>query len=90
MNGAGGPGFCHLCGRPLTDRARRFHHPAWPPEQSLRVCELCLAEKPRCPVCHMPGNTAGACPTCRAAGPLCAGCGRKPRRRAVHFGQSGP
>ena len=90
MNGAGGPGFCHLCGRPLSDRARRFHHPAWPAQQQLRVCEVCLAEKPRCPVCRMPGNAAGACATCRAVGPLCAGCGRKISRRAVHFGQSGP
>lgn len=91
MTGAGGsPAFCQLCGRPLNERSRRFHHPAWSPELSLHVCANCVAHKPRCPVCHMPGNTDGACPTCRAVGPICVGCGRRPRRRAVHFGHNGP
>ncbi|HOU40082.1 MAG TPA: hypothetical protein PK829_02325 [Promineifilum sp.] len=92
MNGRGqtGPGFCHLCGRPLNARARRFHHAAWPPELLLTVCEVCLAEKPRCPVCRLPGNAAGACPTCREVGPICAGCGRALGRQATTFGQSGP
>ena len=84
------PTACHLCGRALNDRARRFHHAAWPPELHLSVCEICLAEKPRCPVCRLPGNDAGACPTCREVGPICVGCGRKPSRQAVYFGQSGP
>lgn len=83
-------GFCHLCGRPLNDRARRFHHPAWPAGTHLRVCEVCLAGKPRCSVCRLPGNAAGACATCREVGPICRGCGRKPSRRAVYVGQSGP
>lgn len=91
MTGAGGsPAFCQLCGRPLNERSRRFHHPAWSPELSLHVCANCVAHKPRCPVCRMPGNTDGACPTCRAVGPICVGCGRRPRRRAVHFGHNGP
>ena len=91
MTGAGNaPAFCHLCGRPLDERPRRFHHPAWPPELSLGVCAVCAAQKPRCPICHLPGNAAGACPTCRAVGPICVGCGRRPRHRAVHFGHNGP
>lgn len=87
---AAGAGFCHLCGRGLNERARRFHHAAWPPDVYLSVCEVCQAEKPRCPVCRLPGNAAGACPTCREVGPICVGCGRKPSRRAIYFGQSGP
>lgn len=91
MSGAASaPAFCHLCGRPLDERARRFHHPAWPPELGLRVCAACAADKPHCPICHLPGNVAGACPTCRLVGPICVGCGRRPRRRAVHFGHNGP
>ena len=91
MSGAAGaPAFCHLCGRTLGERWRRFHHPAWPPDLSLHVCPVCVAEKSRCPVCHLPGNRAGACATCRSVGPICVGCGRRPRRRAVHFGHNGP
>lgn len=91
-NGAvvNGAGFCHLCGRPLGEWSRRFEHPVWPAGVYLRVCDVCLAEKPRCPVCRLPGNTAGTCATCQAAGPICRGCGRRPNRRAVYFGQSGP
>ena len=91
MSAAGaGHRFCALCGRPLNERARRFHHPAWPAGAHLSVCEVCLADKPRCPICHLPGNAAGTCPTCRQVGPVCRGCGRQPSRRFVTIGQSGP
>ena len=87
---AAGRGFCALCGRPLNERARRLRHPAWPAGVRLSVCEVCLAGKPRCPICHLPGNAAGACPTCREVGPMCRGCGRPPSRQFVTIGQNGP
>jgi len=82
--------FCHLCGRALSPAARAFHHPAWPPGVDLHVCEVCLAAKPRCPVCRQPAAADGLCPTCREVGPLCAACGRRIHRRAAHIGDHGP
>lgn len=75
--------FCHLCGRGLANGGRHFRHPAWPPDVHLRVCDVCAAGKPRCPICRLPGNAAGVCSTCRESGSACVACGRKLRRAAA-------
>jgi len=71
--------FCQFCGARINGQPRTFHHPKWARDLSLRVCEQCAQQKPRCRVCELPmANAApnGVCETCNRYQRYCFACGQ--------------
>jgi hypothetical protein len=85
--------FCQLCGQRITGRGQLLRHPQWPPEMSLRVCQDCYHNKPRCRECGLPmavTSPNGVCVTCSQSLRFCLACGRPVQKKYYEFDGVGP
>lgn len=85
--------YCQLCGKKITGRPQTFHHPQWPPEMLLHVCNDCIHTLPRCQKCGLPiaaEKGAGFCVTCSQALRFCLACGRPVKSEYYEFDGMGP